>query len=174
MDIVAEWDQQFFRNKGLVMRIDMPGEEKFGLDFMDLYYEGIGNRKPFNIRHGIIRTAHKGKAKDGKIKDLARIRGKMFQGTRIVLDPLFALNDKTLYEQRGWHHWDRQSAAAKKSFLAKIAQDKLLIDNEPWDFNRMTIIHRVDRWPPSVSSIIRIRFLSLDLWGSLVIIICCG
>lgn len=35
-DIASEWDIQYFRKKGLLMRIDMPGEQNYGLDFMDL------------------------------------------------------------------------------------------------------------------------------------------
>jgi hypothetical protein len=36
-DVASEWDKKYFRAKGLVMRLDMPGEEKFGLRFMDLF-----------------------------------------------------------------------------------------------------------------------------------------
>jgi hypothetical protein len=37
LDNVAEQDITFFRPRGLIMRLDMPGEQNFGLDFMDLY-----------------------------------------------------------------------------------------------------------------------------------------
>ncbi|EHL03474.1 hypothetical protein M7I_0416 [Glarea lozoyensis 74030] len=111
--------------KGLIMRIDMPGEEKFGLDFMDLYYEGIRNRKTYNVGQSLIGKGHKGVMKRGQLKDLARVREKMFRGTRIVLDPLTVVDNKTLYEQRGWLQWDKQSAAAERSLLKKMAEDKL-------------------------------------------------
>jgi hypothetical protein len=38
LDNVAELDVTFFRPRGLIMRMDMPGEQKFGLDDMDLYF----------------------------------------------------------------------------------------------------------------------------------------
>jgi hypothetical protein len=41
LDNVAEQDIALFRPKGLIMRMDMPGEQKFGLDFMDLYHSWV-------------------------------------------------------------------------------------------------------------------------------------
>jgi hypothetical protein len=142
------------------MRIDMPGEEKFGLDFMDLYYKGICNRKTFNVGQSLVGKGHKGVMELGSLKDLARVREKMFRGTRIVLDPLTVIDDKTLYEQRGWLQWDKQSTAAKISLLKKMAEDKLPVDNEPWDFKKIPKIDRVDRWPPSVSTCFKIHLCS--------------
>lgn len=135
----------------------MPGEEKYGIDFMDLYYEGTGNRKTFNVGHGIAGHAEKGKMKEIKSYDLARVREKVFGSTRIVIDPITVLNDKSTYQQRGWALWDKQCAAAKKALMKKIVKTNK-VDNEPWDFNNLGFQpHRVDRWPPS-------KHLYYDRW----------
>lgn len=44
-DMASRWDKDFFRPRGLLMRLDMPGEEKYGIDFMDLFY----TRNTFNV-----------------------------------------------------------------------------------------------------------------------------
>jgi hypothetical protein len=144
------------------MRIDMPGEEKFGLDFMDLHYERRGFRKSCNIRHGLMRTKFKSKmkaVKATKLRRLPKMREKMFRGTRIVLDPIGVLDNPTLYRQRGWLQWDKQSLAAKTSLLEKtalfekMAANKLPTYNEFQNFREENKGKRVNRWPPSVSEL---------------------
>lgn len=62
LDVVAEWDVRFFRPKAVVMRMDMPGEEKYGLDFMDLFYKNyIINASGIGGRESIIEEYKKGK-----------------------------------------------------------------------------------------------------------------
>ena len=147
------------------MRIDMPGEQKFGLDFMDLYYQGTGNRKTFNVAQGMAGISHKGKMKKGKPRKLMKVREKMFKGTRIVIDLLSVLDDKTLYEQRGWLQWDKQSAAAKKSRLENPTENQLPVDNEPWHFSQIPVSNRVDHWPPSVSTTLTTTAAPLNLYA---------
>ncbi|KUJ08355.1 uncharacterized protein LY89DRAFT_341660 [Mollisia scopiformis] len=38
LDRVAMWDAQCFRPRGFIIRMDMPGEQKYGLDFMDIHH----------------------------------------------------------------------------------------------------------------------------------------
>ena len=38
LDVVSAWDSRFFRPRGLLMRLDMPGEAKFGLTTMDIFH----------------------------------------------------------------------------------------------------------------------------------------
>ncbi|CAG8981466.1 hypothetical protein HYALB_00003037 [Hymenoscyphus albidus] len=155
LDIVHEWDVQYFRKKGFLVRLDMPGEQKYGLDFMDLYYEGTGNRKTFNVAHGISGVLHKDKIKETKAKNLTRIREKGFVSTRIVMDPIAILDNETLYEQRGWLRWDQACTHAKNAQINEAKAPKVPMKNEPYKpyveaensgFKPHT---RVDRWPTS-------------------------
>ncbi|CAG8948943.1 hypothetical protein HYFRA_00002071 [Hymenoscyphus fraxineus] len=155
LDIVHEWDVQYFRKKGFLVRLDMPGEEKYGLDFMDLYYEGTGNRKTFNVAHGISGVLHKDKMKETKAKNLTRIREKGFISTRIVMDPIAILDNETLYEQRGWLRWDQACTHAKNAQINEAQAPKVPMKNEPYkpydeaENSGFKPRARVDRWPTS-------------------------
>lgn len=107
LDIAAEWDRHYFRPKGIVMRIDMPGEEKFGLESMDIYHCRIGNKRAHvdnlfqpsmggDIRRKRPRSKHL-----KKLKLLAR------ETTRIVLDPSSVLHNLGQAYERGWTNWVR-------------------------------------------------------------------
>lgn len=147
LDIAAEWDVQYFRLKGLIMRLDMPGEEKYGLDFMDLYYQKGGlNRKIFNVAHGFAGKLEKAKMKESKDSKLSKVRLKGFENTRVVLEPIHVLDHKHLADAHGWTQWIEQCEYARH--MRTEGAKKIVIDNKPWDFNTMDI-KRVDRWPPS-------------------------
>ncbi|KAF4637232.1 hypothetical protein G7Y89_g852 [Cudoniella acicularis] len=148
LDICAEWDVQYFRKKGLIMRLDMPGEEKYGLDFMDLYYQGDGNRWVYNVALSFAAKLDKGKVKDEKLKNLAKVRLKGFESTRVVLDPIKVLDNKKLADSRGWTNWTKHCADARCA-NNRNPPPPVPIDNIPWDFNTNPIPKRVDRWPPS-------------------------
>jgi len=150
LDNVAEQDISFFRPRGFIMRMDMPGEQEFGLDFMDLYVGRNGGSRadalPHNLMeeikfapldHECIKTskfdfcaiclASKGPQKK---RNLHRdnIRREFFNGTRIVIDPLAVLEDPVTAYKRGWTNWSKQcsDAAAKKPVSTKNDQDKPL------------------------------------------------
>jgi len=159
-DVVADWgelkrllaalviadfveDKRYFRTKGLIVRIDMPGEEKYGIDFMDL----LGSRRTYNVAHafeGKIKEKKK-KFKDTKEHRLKAARQGAFASTRIVLDPVSVLSSSKLAYERGWTQWIKACAYAEKATREKRP---VPVDNEPWDFTKVQT-RRVDRWPPS-------------------------
>ncbi|KAJ5035006.1 uncharacterized protein L3040_008268 [Drepanopeziza brunnea f. sp. 'multigermtubi'] len=52
LDVCATWDVRFFRPKGFIIRLDMPGEEKYGLDLLDIYHSKIGAIHTDNVTAG--------------------------------------------------------------------------------------------------------------------------
>ena len=101
LDVVAEWDVRFFRPKSVVMRMDMPGEEKYGLDFMDLFYKNYINASGIGGRGGIIEEFKKGKSPKKRQKHIDRARGRGYCSTRIVLDPVEVIQNKVMVDARG-------------------------------------------------------------------------
>jgi hypothetical protein len=102
LDNAAELDTTFFRPRGLIMRLDMPGEQKFGLDGMDLYF---GSTLAVDLPvHNLSRVGHPFTddgvseesawrfcrkccwTKDTPNRHHLTIRRKFFEGTRIVID----------------------------------------------------------------------------------------
>lgn len=196
LDIVAEWDINFFRPRGLLMRWDMPGEEKFGIDFMDLYhdsrrhFDNLSTYATSHIVHVEIPSppnwrVHEGSSEDdlsdqtsksdsgendvcdqttSKTKSiktpkiyttnyshLKKIRQKMFESTRIVLDPIEVLGDPEQARERGWTAWIKACSDAELSSLQKTADTTIAQEdfpNEPWEWN-LTMSTRKDRWPAS-------------------------
>jgi hypothetical protein len=126
LDKVAEWDQTYFRPKGLIMRLDMPGEEKFGLSFMTMYH----SRPSKHYHHD-------------RPSSTERIRKKGFCCTRIVLDSVDVLKDSKKAYDHGWTNWIKACEHAKK---VKEECPQPPMNNEPWDFSKLA---RRDRWPPS-------------------------
>jgi hypothetical protein len=134
LDNVAEQDKAFFRPRGLIMRMDMPGEQKFGLDLMDLYYG--------SSRYGLPRKLHRiamdssssmnclypncssmdclhtlGASRYCSVcrrlpMHVRHIRKKFFRGTRIVISPLTILEDPNVAYRHGWTNWIQQCEAA--------------------------------------------------------------
>ena len=107
------------------MRLDMPGEEKFGLYTMLIYHDG-----PHKHFHHEIGATEK-------------IREKGFLFTRVVLDSISVLEDSQKAYDHGWTNWNKACEHAKKMKLKTLSPP---MNNEPWDFNKLA---RVDRWPPS-------------------------
>lgn len=153
-------DKTYFRKKGLIARIDMPGEEKYGIDFMDL----SGGRRTYNVAHafeGKIKEEKK-KFKDTKESRLKRARLSAYSGTRIVLDPVSVLNNTKLAWERGWTQWIEVCAYAEQAMREKRP---VPVDNKPWDFNKIPT-KRVDGWPPSKHLYYdRFRGHNLDIEG---------
>lgn len=158
LDIVSRWDSEWFRKRGIVLRMDMPGEERYGLDFMDLYYEELEmthtikqnpKKQTYNMAARTAGNILKGKMKDAKPEELKSIRQLMFGSNRLVIDRISVLDDKPLYEKHGWARWDKQCLYAKKGLLNLPKEKPVLVDNEPWDFREMERPTRKDRWPPS-------------------------
>jgi hypothetical protein len=121
----------------------MPGEERYGIDFMDL----SGSRRTYNVAHafeGKIKEENK-KFKDTKEYRLKRARQAAFASIRIVLDPVEVLKISKLAYERGWTQWIEACAYAEK-----VTREKrpVTVDNKPWDFTKIST-RRVDRWPPS-------------------------
>ncbi|KAE9365446.1 hypothetical protein N431DRAFT_387727, partial [Stipitochalara longipes BDJ] len=153
LDNVAEQDITFFRPRGLIMRIDMPGEQEFGLDFMDLYVGRYGSRHIDQYPHNLMAPPdHESIAKSPK-PELCKsckaftsspqkrannrhrndIRQKLFNGTRIVIDPLAVLEDPNTAYKRGWTNWIKQCADAKekKPRAPKDDEHRALGEDEP-------------------------------------------
>jgi len=155
LDLVAQWDVQFFRKKGLVMRMDMPGEEKYGLDFMTIYYkhdlvssfdpiikkgnpQGPMNDKALKRHHKALRRRQ---------LHLGRARGCGYYSTRIVLDPIEVLQDKQMSDERGWTAWDQQ---CKATLHCRTQTASTILWPSP-SFSgdeRLRPRSLTDRWPP--------------------------
>ena len=148
LDVVAEWDVRFFRPKGIVMRMDMPGEEKYGLDFMDLFYKKrIVNASGASSREGIIEEYQKGKSLEKRQKHIDRARGRGYCSTRIVLDPVKVLQNKDMAEARGWTAWIKMCNEAKRRKARPLLPSRPngLFAGDP----RLRLRARSDRYPPS-------------------------
>jgi hypothetical protein len=125
LDRVAEQDVALFRPKGLIMRMDMPGEQKFGLDFMDLYHSGfLGLNHVDNLSGaGTTDADYEERRNLGAIpfnfkaskSHLYHLRREFYEGTRIVIDPLTILDDPEAAYKRGWTNWIEQCKKAKEA-----------------------------------------------------------
>ncbi|CZT48447.1 uncharacterized protein RSE6_09136 [Rhynchosporium secalis] len=154
LDICAEEDVTFFRPKGFILRLDMPGEEQYGLDMMDIYHTKLGSIHTDNFTAiprgskvegygGAIKHKHHVPERSKDRKHLESLRDKAFRSTRLMIDPIIALKDPELATQRGWAGWIIASKKAQK--LAAEAPPKRM-DNKPW-YGYFPA--RWDRWPPS-------------------------
>jgi hypothetical protein len=113
LDIASLWDRTFFRPKGLILRLDMPGEAKFGLTFMDFWHEGhIDNCSGVlsqKVRNYEDSSHH---SLDKTDLHLVGVLERGYCSTRVVLDELVVLENKKLSNERGWTEWDRIFAHA--------------------------------------------------------------
>jgi hypothetical protein len=114
LDVVAEWDQNYFRPRGLIMRMDMPGEAKYGLTFMDIAHKrhidncsGVLSRKVQSYEDGRYHKLSR------KHRHLSRILEMGYCHTRIVIDDIDVLQNKKLSEERGWTEWERMCRQAR-------------------------------------------------------------
>jgi len=133
LDNAADLDTTFFRPRGLIMRLDMPGEQKFGLDGMDLYF---GSTLAVDLPvHNVSRVGHPFTdaavseesawricrkccwTKDTPNRHYLTIRDKFFEGTRIVIDSLTVLQDAEKSLRRGWTNWIQQCENAQKGIV---------------------------------------------------------
>lgn len=137
LDICAEEDVRFFRPKGFIMRMDMPGEEQYGLDMMDIYHSKLGSihtdnfttMPPNSKEHsGAIKHKHHVRERSKDRKHLGNLRDKAFRSTRLMLDPIIVLKDPELATRRGWTRWIIACDQAQK--LANEAPPTR-IDNMP-------------------------------------------
>lgn len=137
LDICAEEDVKFFRPKGFIMRLDMPGEEHYGLDIMDIYHAQLGRVHTDNFTtsppiskeySGAIKHKHNTRERSKDRKHLESLRKKAFKSTRLLLDPIVVLKDAHLATQRGWARWIIARNEAQK--LAAEAPPKR-VDNKP-------------------------------------------
>ncbi|KAL2062146.1 hypothetical protein VTL71DRAFT_6412 [Oculimacula yallundae] len=154
LDICAEEDVMFFRPKGFILRLDMPGEEQHGLDMMDIYHTKLGSIHTDNFttmprasklkdHSGAIKHKHHVRERSKDRKHLESLRDKAFRSTRLIIDPIIVLKDPELATKRGWAGWIIASNQAQK--LAAEAPPKRM-DNKPW-YGYFPA--RWDRWPPS-------------------------
>jgi hypothetical protein len=141
LDIVTKWDRIFFRPRGLVMRMDMPGEAKYGLTFMDFFHKGhIDNCSGVLTRRVMNYEDKKHHKLDKKDKHLSRMLERGYCSTRIVLDEIGVLENDQVSEERGWTEWTRFTNHARSvppvPVLDKAKRREM---GKPFD----------DRWPHS-------------------------
>ncbi|OWP03761.1 hypothetical protein B2J93_7248 [Marssonina coronariae] len=151
LDACAEYDVKLFRPNGFMMRLDMPGEEKYGLDLMDIYHAKQGDVHTDNLtatlhekEHlGAIKHKHHSRERSGDVRHLESLRQKAFRSTRLILDPIVVLKDPELAARRGWDRWILACSEARR-----LAEETPPVkkDNKPW-FGYFPV--RMDRWPPS-------------------------
>lgn len=112
LDTVAIIDQSYFRPRGLIMRLDMPGEEKYGLYFMDIYHY---KKKGDHVDNALaMATALENQTANGsqKYKETIQKESKVTAHTnkfvratavnvRLVFDSMNVLRDPVLAAHRG-------------------------------------------------------------------------
>ncbi len=142
LDLVANWDIRFFRPKGFVVRLDMPGEQKYGLDFMDLHHWRAGRKCWDNVLFS-------GKGQTGVTMmrkhsnhHHRRIRRRYFNHPRIVIDSIEMLVNGRAQE-RGWTNWIRACTDSWEALNVRREVDC----NEPSHYAKFE--RRKDRWPAS-------------------------
>ncbi|KAL3417167.1 hypothetical protein PVAG01_11167 [Phlyctema vagabunda] len=147
LDEIARWDKEYFRPRKLLMRWDMPGEEKYGLDFMDIWHENcilnFSDRDTWAPEKPL-----KAKKQKKFVEGIQNLRQHCFESTRIVLDHIDVLRDSETAKLHGWTAWDqacRSAAIPADPEIAKRAYASRL-HNLPWDFSELV---RKQRWPPS-------------------------
>jgi hypothetical protein len=152
LDVVAERDVRFFRPKAVVMRMDMPGEEKYGLDFMDLFYKNyIINASRDRWSRKYHRGVQKGKALKKRQKHIDSARGRACS-TRIVLDPVEIWQNTTWPRHVAGRHGLKCPTTQK---IAKLAHFPLPTSQPNGLFSgdaRLRLRARNDRYPPSTIS----------------------
>ncbi|RDW62090.1 hypothetical protein BP6252_11523 [Coleophoma cylindrospora] len=175
LDNVARWDRDFFRPRGLLMRWDMPGEQIFGLDSMDLYHDQHVDNMTFNPAPLVIPDDSAGKsarrrkkatkAKQACEKHRKTTRAYMFESTRVVLDHVSVLDNDEAALTRGWTAWVQACRMATGEYTAEESEAHRAIqrDNLPWDFQ---YLQRRQRWPPS-KQLYYDRFRAVVLPGSM-------
>jgi len=145
LDIVALWDAKYFRPRGFLLRMDMPGEQDYALDSMDIHHF-FGFRKHVDNLSPEPKTVGTGtglfKLKKPKDSHQKHLRKKMFCSTRLILDVIHVLEDPMLASDRGWTNWQQACDNARK----KDSESEVVFNNEPWDWANMP--QRKDRWPP--------------------------
>ncbi|KAH7310947.1 hypothetical protein BKA65DRAFT_352796, partial [Rhexocercosporidium sp. MPI-PUGE-AT-0058] len=99
---------------GFIMRVDMPGEEQYGLDIMDIYHPKPGSIHTDNFAtipphskefSGVIKHHHHIRKRTKDRKHLETLRDEAFRSTRLILDPVIVLKDPELATKRGWARW---------------------------------------------------------------------
>lgn len=142
-DVAAYWDSKCFRPKGLIMRLDMPGEVKFGLDFMDLTSDG---RHVKNLGHMMAGTITE-KRRKFRYRSFIwpKVRTQASASIRLVFDPISVLNDSKLSHERGWSNW---SIACAYAANPRGDLPPLQSYGEERGFSKIPA-GRKDRWPPS-------------------------
>jgi len=143
LDLVADWDLRFFRPRGYVMRLDMPGEQKYGLDFMDIHHSKAVHKHFDNVEFSTKdRVPGVTLLKPRSQNHRKRVRERAFTYPRIVIDSIeMLLNGRA--QGRGWTHWIRACQEAWQGLVEQRQMDC----NEPSHFAKLE--RRKDRWPAS-------------------------
>jgi hypothetical protein len=105
LDIAVKWDVHYFRPKGIIMRLDMPGEEKFGLEFMDIYHypKAHGHAHVDNFLGSALGGDTRRKQHKPRYLNNLRLLGR--ETTRIVVDCASVLQNLGQAYERGWANW---------------------------------------------------------------------
>ncbi|KAG9243555.1 hypothetical protein BJ878DRAFT_113425 [Calycina marina] len=139
---VAEWELKLFRPRGLLMRMDMPGEAKFGLTAMDIYHKARGKRGHIDNCLGVLsRRAYNFEKNESFyqprwFRHLLCLLESTYASTRIVIDEASVMDDPKLAYERGWMVW---IAACHWAHVVKETH------TDCCDLGPM----RSDRWPRS-------------------------
>ncbi|KAH7390036.1 hypothetical protein BKA64DRAFT_111739 [Cadophora sp. MPI-SDFR-AT-0126] len=137
LDVCAEEDMKYFRSKGFIVRLDMPGEEHYGLDIMDIYHIQHGSVHTDNFttmpphskeQNEAIKHKHCVREETKDKRHLETFRRKAFRSTRFMLDPIIVLMDPHLTTQRGWARWTIACSQAQKPAAEAPAKR---LDNKP-------------------------------------------
>jgi len=143
LDTVSKWDASFFRPKGLIMRLDMPGEARFGLTTMDIYHKTLGKLGHIDNCQGILShntvKFEKGRTRRSTIKfrHLRKLLESTYSSTRLVFDEISVLRDTETAYERGWMVWNASCHWAR------------VLKGQPKAFPCGFAAARVDRWPRS-------------------------
>jgi len=154
-DIVAAWGRQYFWPRGLLIRVDAPGEAKYGLTNMDIYHKkhidnasGILSRRVANFENGKTNKFSR------KEKHILEVLEDGYMCTRLVLDEVAVLDNLQLAEERGWISWFKSCEKARKLYTPPSQLQNSLsmrLDNDVRNIESTAPepLKRRNRWPAS-------------------------
>lgn len=154
-DVVAAWGRQYFWPRGLLIRVDAPGEAKYGLTNMDIYHKkhidnasGILSRRVANFEN---KKTNKFSKKEKHILDVLEDG---YMCTRLVLDKVAVLDNLQLAEKRGWISWFKSCEKARKLYRPPPqleSSPSIGLDNDVRNIEPTAPepLKRRNRWPAS-------------------------
>ena len=143
LDVVAKWDSSFFRPKGLIVRLDMPGEARFGLTTMDIWHKTLGTLGHIDNCQGVLSQRTLNFEKCGirrstiKSRHLRKLLESTYSSTRLVFDEITVLQNTKMAYERGWMVW------IASCHWAHILKER------PKAFPSGLAAARADHWPRS-------------------------